>query len=167
MWPIVFHCFSLINIQQDWHSRVYSGRLEYICRLKFTLLTGISGWNLWLTHHNTHETYLIYPIWLRSLNTPGLPITSGTLWACRSSSRSERWHCFHRISFCYRVYMYVHGMRYLHHEVYELDGYNQEFWKTSGYSLKCVLQLVASTSHAKVPSKEPHSTGLSRTSSKT
>ena len=25
-------------------------------------------------------------------------------------------HYFHRISFCSRVYMYVHGMRYLHHE---------------------------------------------------
>ena len=48
-------------------------------------------------------------------------------------------------------------MRYLHHEVHELDGYNHEFWKTSGYSLKCVLELVASTSHAKVPSKAPHS----------
>ena len=36
-----------------------------------------------------------------------------------------------------RVYMYVHGMCYLHHEVHGLDGsYNQEFWKTSGYSLK-------------------------------
>ena len=61
--------------------------------------------------------------------------------------------------------MYVHGMRYLHHEVHELDGYNQEFWKTSGYSLKCVLELVALTScsaqtHAKVPSN------LSQTSSK-
>ena len=59
--------------------------------------------------------------------------------------------------------VYVHGMRYLHHKVHELDGYNYEFWKT----LKCVLELVASTSHAKVPSKAPHSTGLSRTSSKT
>ena len=29
----------------------------------------------------------------------------------------------------------------LHHEVHELDGYNQEFWKTSGYSLKCVSRL--------------------------
>ena len=69
-----------------------------------------------------------------------------------------------RISFCSRVYMYVHRMRYLHHEVHELDGYNQEFWKTAGYSLECVLELVASTSHAKVPSEAPHSTGLSRTS---
>ena len=25
-----------------------------------------------------------------------------------------------------------------HHEVHELDEYNQEFWNTSGYSLKCV-----------------------------
>ena len=54
-------------------------------------------------------------------------------------------------------------MRYLHHEEHELDGYNHEFWKTSRYSLKCVLQLVASTLHAKVPSKALHSTGLSRT----
>ena len=59
-------------------------------------------------------------------------------------------------------------MRYLHHEVHELDGHNDDFWKTSGYSLKCDLELVASTLHAKkVPSKTPHSTGLSRTSSKT
>ena len=29
-----------------------------------------------------------------------------------------------RISFDSPVYMYVHGMRYLHHEVHELDGYN-------------------------------------------
>ena len=31
--------------------------------------------------------------------------------------------------------MYVHGMGYLHHEVQEVDGYDQEFWKTLGYSL--------------------------------
>ena len=88
------------------------------------------------------------------------------LLACRSFEAKDYWtfsHCFHRISFCSRVYMYVHGMRYLHHEVHELDGYNHEFWKTSGYSLKCVLELVASTSHAKVS----HSTGLSWTSSNT
>ena len=53
-------------------------------------------------------------------------------------------------------------MRYLHSELHELDGYNQ----SSGYSLKCVLELVASTSHAKVPSKAPQWTGLSQTSSK-
>ena len=62
--------------------------------------------------------------------------------------------------------MYAHGMRYLHHEVHELDGYNHEFWKTSGYFLKSVLKLVASTSCAKVCSKALHSTGLSRTSLK-
>ena len=49
--------------------------------------------------------------------------------------------------------IYVHGIHCLNYEVHELDGYDHEFWKTSGYSLKCVLQLVASTSHAKVPSK--------------
>ena len=39
--------------------------------------------------------------------------------------------------------MYVHGMRStcVVHEEHELDGYNQEFWKTSGYSLTCVLEL--------------------------
>ena len=62
---------------------------------------------------------------------------------------------------------YVHGMRYLHHEVHELDGFNHEFWKTSGYSLECVLELAASISHAKVPSKAPHLTELSRTPLKT
>ena len=35
-----------------------------------------------------------------------------------------------------------------------LDRYNHEFRKT-GYSLKCVLELIASTSHAKVPSESP------------
>ena len=69
-------------------------------------------------------------------------------------------HCFYTISFCSRVYMYVHGM-------HELDGYNHEFWKTSGYYLEYVLELVASTAHTKVPSKAPYSTGRSRTSSKT
>ena len=29
----------------------------------------------------------------------------------------------------------------LNHEVHELDGYNQEFWKNSGCSLKCVSRL--------------------------
>ena len=47
----------------------------------------------------------------------------------------------------------------------ELDGYNQEFWKTLEYYLKCVLQLVTSTSHVKVPSKASLWTGLLRTSS--
>ena len=32
---------------------------------------------------------------------------------------------------------------------------NHEVWKTSGYSLKYVLELVASVSHTKVPSKAP------------
>ena len=41
------------------------------------------------------------------------------------------------------------------YEAHELDGYNQEFWKTLGYCLKCVLELVVSTSHAKIPSKAP------------
>ena len=77
-------------------------------------------------------------------------------------------HCFHRISFCSRVYMYMnHGMYYLYHEVHEIDGYNYEFWKTLGYSLKCVLELVASTSHTKVHSKASHSTLLSWMSLKT
>ena len=55
----------------------------------------------------------------------------------------------------------------IYYEVRELDGYNHDFWKTSAYFLKCVLELVASPSHAKVPSKAPHSTELSQTSSKT
>ena len=33
--------------------------------------------------------------------------------------------------------------------------------------MKCVLKLVTETSHVKVPSKAPHSTGLSGTSSQT
>ena len=37
--------------------------------------------------------------------------------------------------------MYVYGMRYLHHEVHELDGYNQEFWNSSGYSLNVTVLL--------------------------
>ena len=53
---------------------------------------------LCLTHHNTHETYLICPVTAISENT----------W-----SFDFFWHSFsfHRISFCSSVYMYVHGMR--------------------------------------------------------
>ena len=89
---------------------------------------------------------------------------------CRSFKAKDYWtfsHCCHGISFCSCVYMYVHRMQYTHHEVHECDRYNHEFSKTSGYPLKCVLQLVALTSHTKVPSKAPHSTGLSQTSLKT
>ena len=63
----------------------------------------------------------------RQINTPGLPITSGTLSVVGLpvEVKDDRTfsHCFHMISFCSRVYLYVHGMRYLHHEVHELDGY--------------------------------------------
>ena len=45
--------------------------------------------------------------------TPSLSITFGTLSACRSFETKDYWsfaHCFYRIFFCYRVYMYVLGM---------------------------------------------------------
>ena len=50
-----------------------------------------------------------------------------------------------------RVYMYFHGMHYFRHEVYELDGYNQEFWKTSGYSLMCVHNFTHESSFKGAP----------------
>ena len=91
--------------------------------------------------HTSQQTRDLCDLWLRSLDTPGLPITSGTLSACRSFSWSESWlnfsHCFHMISFCSRVYIYAHGMRYLHHDVHELDRYNHEFWKTGKFFEMC------------------------------
>ena len=75
------------------------------------------------THHRTpvgnwylRPTY-IYPmiaISEKTPETPGLSITFGTLSACRSFETKDYWtfsHCFYRISFCSRVYMYVLGMR--------------------------------------------------------
>ena len=50
------------------------------------------------SHITTHT-------WLRSLKTPGLPITFSV---CRSFEVKDYWtfsHCFHMISFCSRVYM--------------------------------------------------------------
>ena len=55
-----------------------------------------------VTHHNSLETYLIYPM---------IAISSLPLWD----------------SFYSRVYIYAYRMRYLHHEVHELDEYNHEF----------------------------------------
>ena len=55
-------------------------------------------------------------IWLQSLKTPGLSITFGTLSANRTFEAKDYWtfsHCFQRVSSCSRVYMYVHGMRYI------------------------------------------------------
>ena len=148
---------------------MHSARLEYI-RLKFTL-----PWNFRLefvtpTSKNTRDLpnlshdfdlwiHLVFRLLLVLFGLVGLSVEAKDDW---TFSR-----CFHRISFCSRVYMYVHGMCYLDHEVHELDRLNHEFWKTLGYSMKCVLELVASPSHAKVPSKAPHSTELSQTSSKT
>ena len=71
-------------------------------------------------------------------------------------------HCFHRISFCSRVYIHVRSRNAL----LNITKY-MRFMNFGRYSLKCVLELVASTSNAKVPSKASYSTGLSRTSSKT
>ena len=62
--------------------------------------------------------------------------------------------------------LYVHRMHYLHHEEHEPVGYKQELWKTSISFFETCLELIASTSHAKVPLKAPQSTGLSRMSSK-
>ena len=39
--------------------------------------------------------------------------------------------------FCSCVYMFIRGMCYLHHEVPEFDGYNQEFWKTGLFFEMC------------------------------
>ena len=129
-------------------------------RLEFVTHTSQHTWDLpYLSYDCVFWIHLVFLLLLVLFRIVGLLVEAKDDWTFS--------YCFHRIFFCSRVYMYVHGMRYLHHEVHELDGYNHEFWKTTGYSLKCVLELVASTSHAKVHSKAPHSTGLSRTSSKT
>ena len=107
----------------------------------------------------------------QSLKSPVLPITSVTLSPCRSFEAKDDWtfsRCFHGISFCSRVYMNVRGMPYLHHEVHEFDGISRNFGLDFGIFFEmCSPLIVASTSHVKVPSKAPHSSGLSRTSSKT
>ena len=118
----------------------------------------------------THTQVL--PNLSRSLKTPGLSITSLTLSACIISKRrmiEPSLAAFIGLPFAFVfTCTFTECVKYLHFEVHELrDGYIQEFWKTSEYSLKYVLELVASNSHAKVPSKAPHSTGLSQTSSKT
>ena len=62
---------------------------------------------------NWYPNLPIFIVWLRSLKTPetpGVSITFGTLSACRSFETKYYWtfsHCFYRISFCSRVYMYV------------------------------------------------------------
>ena len=125
--------------------------------LKFTLTTPVHWctiWgfcnfrsDLWLTYHSTHESYLIYPALWKHLVFRLLLLLFRLVRL--SKRRIDDWtlsRCFHRISFSSRVCMYARGMRYLLHEVNELDGYNHEFWKSSGYSLKCVLELVTSAS---------------------
>ena len=64
---------------------------------------GYGNFRLEFAHHNIHDTYVIYPM----IET-GLSINFGTLSTCRSFESKDYWtisHCFHRISFCSRVYM--------------------------------------------------------------
>ena len=147
-YPICFQCFSFYmrvqfyNLAEIRYNETGTRQCTRAVWSTFAEIgvTGTSGLNLWLvTHHNTYETYLIYPdLWkhlvfrllLLLFRLVGLSVEAKDDW---TFSR-----CFQRMSFCSRVYMYVHGMRYLYHEVQGLDGYNHEFWKTSGYSLKCV-----------------------------
>ena len=76
--------------KQDWHSPVYSGRLEYIhSRYPSRCIDALWGhWNFRFKFvmpqtGNTHETYLIYPM-IAISGTPGLSITFATLSVCRS-----------------------------------------------------------------------------------
>ena len=60
--------------------------------------------------------------------------------------------------------MYVYGMLNITKNI-SSTGYNQEFLEDFGLFFEmCLIDLVASTSHAKFPTNAP-STGLSRTSS--
>ena len=75
-----------------------------------------SAYHVYRTWENTRDLPIFIP-WLRSLKTPetpGLSITFGTLSTCRSFKTKDYWtfsHCFYRISFSSRVYMYALGMR--------------------------------------------------------
>ena len=99
-------------------------------------------WSTFAEIHSTHWNFQLEFVTLTSQQTRDLPNLSYDcdLWiqlvfrlllvgfrlVGLSVEAKDYWtfsHCFHRISFCSRVYMYVHGMRYLHHEVHELDGY--------------------------------------------
>ena len=98
--------------EQDWHSPVYSGRLEYIHPVHWCTMGSLE---FPVKIREAHETYLIYPM-ISISGTSGLSITFGTLSACRSFKANDYRnisHRFHRTSFCSRVYMYVLGMRYL------------------------------------------------------
>ena len=151
--------FKLI---QDWHLPVYSSHLEYIILLTFTLPTPVYWCTIWgyrnlqlefvrqMPHTSQHTRdlpnlsydcnlwkHLIFRLLLALFRLVGL------------LKRKDYWtisHCFHRIFFWSRVYMYVHEMR--------STGIIMNYGR--------LLELVASTSHVKVPS-----TGLWRTPSKT
>ena len=120
--------------------------------LKFALPTPVHWcticgyWNFWFefvmphTHHNTHENYLIYPM----IAISSLLLCDFLLLLC---SHIRLGNALLNIIKC----MSSRGII-----------------ETSGYSLKCVVELVASTLHAKVSSSEaPHLTGFSQTFSKT
>ena len=90
---------ALLNsIRENPDARVYP-ELQFM----FTQVTERS-WEI--------EATYIYPMIIAK--TPGLSFTFGTLPACRSFEAKDNLtssHCFYRISFCSRVYMYVLGMR--------------------------------------------------------
>ena len=119
-----------------------------------------------VTHNNTYETYLIFPMIAISENT----WCSDYFWysfglkVFQSKRKMIEPSLTTFIGFPFAL---VFTCTFTECVTYITSTWAHEFWKTSGYSLKCVLKLVASTSHAKVPSEAPHSTGFSRTSSKT
>ena len=110
------------------------------------------------TSQHTHKTYLIYPM-IAISETPGLSITFGTLLACRWRIIEPSLAAFIGFPFAVLFTCTFTECVTLHHEVHELDGYDHEFWKNSGYSLKCVLELIASTLHAKSLQRHPTQLG--------
>ena len=150
--------------KQDWHSPVSSNELEYICwhslypprctdALEFPVRICDASH---ITTH-THKTYLIYPM-IAISETPGLSITFGTLLACRWRIIEPSLAAFIGFPFAVLFTCTFTECVTLRHEVHELDGYDHEFWKNSGHSLKFVLELIASTLHAK--SLQRHHTQL-------
>ena len=110
------------------HSTLWNFRLEFVTRTSQQTreLPNLSyDRDLWI--------HLVFRLLLVLFQLVGLSVEVKDDWTFS--------HCFHRSSFCSHVDVYIHGIRYLHNEVHELDGYNNEFWKSSVYSLKCVLEL--------------------------
>ena len=101
------HTFFFALVLLGFHPGSLMHHLADLGLLEFLVKT-----DLWcLTHHNTHETFLIYPMSMIAILSLDFLLLS-----------------------CLHVRL---RNALLNLEVHELDGYNQEFWKTSGCSLKC------------------------------